>query len=171
MQKIKEYAESKNISCEAVRKKIRFYRDELGEHVYKKGRAQYLDDTAIEFLDEHSVEKPVVVYDAQKDEEIKGLQVENKHLHQQLIQIQQDYLQSQEHAHALEIEKLRIEGAQERAEEKIKNLESAAEQAGAELEQAQVERNRANEKMEHLQTRRLTIRERITGRLQAVDAE
>ena len=41
---LKEYAEKKSISYEAVRKQVSRYREELGDHIKKEGRTQYLDD-------------------------------------------------------------------------------------------------------------------------------
>lgn len=168
---VTEYATLKGISTQAVSNHLKRYKKELSNHVKMRGRSRVLDEFAVDFLNQKVTGARVTVYDGTKDEEIKGLQIENNKLQQQLIQIQQEYLQSQDRAHALEVEKLRIEGAAEQKDEKIKNLESVAEQIGAELEQAQAERDRANEKMERLQTRRLTIRERLTGRLQTTDTK
>lgn len=178
MKTIKEYAESKNISCEAVRKKVRFYRSELGEHVYKKGRAQYLDNTAMQFLDEHSVEKPVVVYNAQKDEEIQQLQEENKQLHQQLITVQQDFLQEKDRTRLLEMERMQIESAKEQektareqAESAKTQVEQEREREKAAREQAEREKAQTEKKLRQLQQRRLTFRERFFGRIDATDIE
>ena len=41
---LKDYAKKKNVSYEAVRKQVNRYRDELGDHLYKKDRTQYLDE-------------------------------------------------------------------------------------------------------------------------------
>lgn len=162
MKTLKEYAESKNVSYEAVRKKVKLYRAELGEHIFKKGRAQFLDDTAIQFLDEHSIEKSVVVYDAKKDEEIQQLQTENKQLYQQLVTVQSNHVKTQEQLqeqtdklYALEVEKLRIEGEKKQEQTARERAESAEKQIEKRLQQ--------------LQARRLSFRERVFGRLEVTD--
>ncbi len=175
---VTEYATLKGISTQAVSNHLKRYKRELSSHIKMRGRSRLLDEFAVDFLNEKVTGARITVYDGTKDEEIKQLQAENKELHQRLITVQQDYLQVQkdflnekDRANELEQAKLRIEGAAEQAAEKVKNLESAAEQAGAKLEQAEADRDRAEGKMERLQARRLTFKERITGRLQSVDAE
>ena len=70
---LKEYARVKSISYEAVRQQVARYRDELGEHLIKDGRQQYLDEAAVAFLDERRQKNPVVIYQENKDEELERL--------------------------------------------------------------------------------------------------
>ncbi len=58
---LKQYAEMKGITYEAVRKQIVRYQKELEGHVLKKGRTQYLDEVAVEFLSDRRRQSPVVV--------------------------------------------------------------------------------------------------------------
>lgn len=70
---LKEYARIKSISYEAVRQQVARYREELGEHLIKDGRQQYLDEAAVAFLDERRQKNPVVIYQENKDEELERL--------------------------------------------------------------------------------------------------
>lgn len=80
MIQIKDYAKGKRVSYEAVRQQINRYREELGEHIIKKGKTQYLDDTAVAFLDEKRQSNPVIVYEHDKDVQIDELKQQNENL-------------------------------------------------------------------------------------------
>lgn len=77
---LKDYADRNNVTYEAVRSQVARYREELGEHIVKDGRQQFLDAYAVAFLDDHRARNPVVVYNASKDEEIERLRLENEQL-------------------------------------------------------------------------------------------
>lgn len=81
---IKEYARIKSVSYEAVRQQIARYREELGDHVVKDGRQQFLDDEAVAFLDERRKKNPVVIYQENKDEELEQLRAERQQLLEEL---------------------------------------------------------------------------------------
>lgn len=80
MLSLKDYANTKGVSYESVRKQVNRYKEELEGHINKVGRTQYLDDEAVEFLDSKRAEHPVVVVEMEKDEEIQRLNDENKTL-------------------------------------------------------------------------------------------
>lgn len=50
---IQDYASKNHISYEAVRRQVAQYKDILQPHIIKKGRTQYLDDFAVDFLEKH----------------------------------------------------------------------------------------------------------------------
>lgn len=77
---LKDYAASNHISYEAIRQQVVRYRAELGDHIVKDGRQQFLDDDAVAFLDGRRAKNPVVVYNASKDEELDRLKQENAQL-------------------------------------------------------------------------------------------
>lgn len=60
---IAEYAKSRSVSYEAVRKQINRYSLELDGHISKQGRTQYLDSEAEAFLDSKRQKDPVFVLD------------------------------------------------------------------------------------------------------------
>ena len=60
---IAEYAKSRSVSYEAVRKQINRYSIELDGHIHRQGRTQYLDSDAESFLDSKRAKDPVFVLD------------------------------------------------------------------------------------------------------------
>lgn len=95
---IKEYAKSKNVSYEAIRKQISRYKNDLEGHISKVGRTQYLDDQAVSFLDKKRADNPIIVMETDKDEEIAVLQEENKRLLLKLTEVQDALLQVKDQA-------------------------------------------------------------------------
>lgn len=89
---IKEYAELKNISYEAVRKQIKRYSDDLEGHITRQNGTQYLDDWAVDFLSEKRRQSPIVVINEDQGEEIKALQQEVESLRNRLEQMKADNL-------------------------------------------------------------------------------
>ena len=77
---LKDYAAMNNVTYEAVRQQVVRYADELGNHIVKDGRQQFLDDEAIKFLDGKRQKNPVTIIQASKDEEIERLKIENENL-------------------------------------------------------------------------------------------
>ena len=77
---LKEYAKKKNVSYEAVRKQVNRYREDLGTHLVKTDRTQFLDEEAEAFLDARRAANPVVVVEQEKDDKIKELERQNINL-------------------------------------------------------------------------------------------
>lgn len=77
---LKDYAKEKNISYEAVRQQVVRYKDELGSHVIKDGRQQFLDEEAVAFLDAKRQKNPVAIIRMDKDEQIEELEQEKSNL-------------------------------------------------------------------------------------------
>lgn len=71
---LKDYAKKHNVSYEAVRKQVVRFKDEIGDHVKKVDRIQYLDDTAEKFLDERRSRNPIIIEQVNKDLQIKTLE-------------------------------------------------------------------------------------------------
>lgn len=77
---LKDYAAQKNISYEAVRQQVVRYKDELGSHVIRDGRQQFLDEEAVAFLDAKRQKNPVAIIQQNKDEQIAELENQVKQL-------------------------------------------------------------------------------------------
>lgn len=77
---LKEYAKQNNISYEAVRQQVVRYADELGEHLIRDGRQQFLDEEAVTFLDAKRQKNPVTIIQMDKDEQIETLRQEKETL-------------------------------------------------------------------------------------------
>lgn len=113
---IKEYAKKKNVSYEAVRKQIQKYKDnELKEHIIKKNKTQYLDEYAVDFLDNRRRESPIMLIQMDKDEEIERLKAEKEALllelasvNKKLNEVRDKLDDSRERVHELEIENTKL---------------------------------------------------------------
>lgn len=90
---IKEYAMSRGVSYEAVRRQVTaLKKKELKKHVTVKGRQQELDEYAVEVLDQHRQPREVVVVASNGD-----TQKELERLHNQVHQLQAElYKKSEE---------------------------------------------------------------------------
>jgi len=77
---IREYARKNNVSYEAIRKQIKRYENELKEHIIKQNRTQFLDEVAVEILDRHRGESPIVIVNQDTSSKLQLLEEENKNL-------------------------------------------------------------------------------------------
>lgn len=119
MIKLKDYAQSKGISYEAVRKQVNRYKSELEGHITKISRTQYLDDEAVAFLDSKRQENPVILLQMDKDEEIQRLHDENKALLLKVAELQDSLLREKDTVKALQEERIELlEARQETAKKK-----------------------------------------------------
>lgn len=105
---LKDYAKSKNISYEAVRKQVNRYKKELEMHISKVGRTQYLDDEAVEFFDLKRQKNPIFIMENSKDNEIQRLEIENKNLLMKIASLQDSLLDEKEHVKTLQYEKIEL---------------------------------------------------------------
>ena len=80
MVSIRDYAKMNNVSYEAIRQQVKRYEDELNGHIIKQNRTQFLDDVAVDILDQHRKENPVVIINQDTDSRLKQLEDENKNL-------------------------------------------------------------------------------------------
>lgn len=80
MVSIRDYAKMNNVSYEAIRQQVKRYEDELNGHIIKQNRTQFLDDVAVNILDQHRKENPVVIINKDTDSRLKQLEDENKNL-------------------------------------------------------------------------------------------
>lgn len=93
---IRQYAESQNVTYEAVRKQIVRFKEDLKGHIVRKDRTQYLDKWAVEFLTERRRENPIILVSQDKDEEIEAMKAQIEALRVQLMTAQTELLRSQE---------------------------------------------------------------------------
>lgn len=93
---LKDYAKKKNVSYEAVRKQVNRYRDELGDHLYKKDRTQYLDEEGEAFLDGKRASNPVILVEHDKDEQIDELKHQNEALKIKIMELQDQLIKSKD---------------------------------------------------------------------------
>ena len=105
MLSIKDYAKQKNISYEAVRQSVKRYEKELENHVFVQGKTRYLDDFAMDFLDQKRSVNPVVIYEVSKDEEIDRLKKENDSYLKKITSLQEQLLLQKDRMVSLEAAK------------------------------------------------------------------
>ena len=101
---IKQYAESQNVTYEAVRKQIVGYGEELKDHSIRRGRTQYLDDWAVKFLTARRRENPVILLSQDKDEEIEDLKARIESLQAQLMTAQNELIKAKDEIINLHVE-------------------------------------------------------------------
>lgn len=134
---LKEYARIKSISYEAVRQQVTRYREELGDHVVKDGRQQFLDEEAVAFLDERRQKNPVVIYQDNKDEELERLRAERQQLLEELNIAKDRIIMQQDRLYELassEQKMLLLEATSQAAEDRAAKAESDRKQAIETLE-------------------------------------
>ena len=155
---LKQYAESKGISYEAVRKQVNRYQEQLNGHIIVKNRTQYIDEWAVNFLSERRRESPIVLVTEDQKERISQLTEQIESLKAQLMTAQNELIKEKDRIISLQGE-LR-EGIEERAkyaalledaQDKERRLAEAQnalsadreqmEQLRRELDQAQAEAN------------------------------
>lgn len=189
MLSIKDYAQQKNITYEAVRKQVKRYQDELEGHIEKVHRTQYLDDYAVQFLDEKRAASPIVILEKSKDEELQRLQEENRLLLLKVAELQDRLLQEKEVVQQLQSEKIemlaeinkpedvqkqdikqlqvqqqRAEQAEERERQAQADLQNLKEAAEAEIQRLKEEAEAMQRDFDAEKERPLTWRERLFGR-------
>ena len=103
---IKDYAKSRGITYEAVRRQLKQYSKDLEEHVTKKGKTYLLDDKAVTILDGHRINKTVIVEPTESmvKDEVDRLKAEIDKLKNQVIALQNDkikYVEDKAKADAL----------------------------------------------------------------------
>lgn len=105
---IKDYAEAKNVSYEAVRKQLKRYQEELKGHIFKENRTQLLDEMAVTFLDEKRQASPIIIMENSKDDEIQRLQEENKKLLLKIADLQEKLLDEKDQVKQLQAEQIQL---------------------------------------------------------------
>lgn len=131
MKSIKDYAEYKNISYEAVRKQVVRYKDELDGHIHVQNRTKYLDEYAEEFLDAKRAASPVVVIQESKDEKIQELSdrvneylIKIAELQDKIINRDEEIIKLKDSLTDANIEITQLKGLLEVKKEKIDSTES-----------------------------------------------
>lgn len=124
---IKDYARARKITYEAARQQVKRYEKELQGHIHRQNRTQYLDDYAVDLLDDHRQQSPVVIVNQDRDAELEQLRAENKTLLQQVAMLQDKLLTAQESAIEAAKQTVLLDAAQaDKAalQERVKELEA-----------------------------------------------
>lgn len=122
MVSIRDYAKMNNVSYEAIRQQVKRYEDELNGHIIKQNRTQFLDDVAIDILNE-SRQMVQLQNDIQVHEENDNLRKEVNDLKNKIINLQDELKVKTEQMTSLLLENkektLLLEQKKDQAEEII----------------------------------------------------
>ena len=148
---IRDFAEDQHVSYEAIRRQLSTYREELREHIIKKGRTQFLDEYAIEFLKGKRREHPVIVVKedyreeiASLQEEIGNLQGENESLKKQVMLLQQKLIELEHEKNELLEHKIRSElllELHDKNQKQLQEVQNNLQETKQELTEAKQELN------------------------------
>ena len=141
-----QYAESNHITYESVRQSVNRYRDQLGDHIFKQGRTQFLDEEAVKILDERRRLSPVVVVNEDRVAELESLRAEVEELRTKLIETQDKALALSEKYIALESDRALV--AETRAELTESRMEAREQERRAMVAEAAL--TAANEEIQRL---------------------
>ena len=87
---LKEYAQTHNVSYEAVRRQVIRHKKELSGHVIRQGRQQLLDEWAVDYLDQHRRLCPVSAVREDQNEIIQKQAVEIDALKNEIIKLHEE---------------------------------------------------------------------------------
>ena len=93
---LKQFAEQKGISYEAVRRQVKRYAAELGHHVVTKDGVRYLDSEAVDLLSDRRRLSPIVTMVEDQSEVITDLQNKIEGLKKQIEDLKARLLATQE---------------------------------------------------------------------------
>ena len=145
---IKEYAQSKGVSYEAVRRQVRkFSHDEkeFKKHIQEnpqRGTGTLLDDWAIDYLDKHRLPRPVIVR-ASEDE----TQRELENLRSQLAKAMTELNSAKDTIIRLQDEKLALTEEKSLAIEDKTRATTLLEQKDKDLEESKAENQKLNQEI------------------------
>ena len=132
---IKDYAAQHGISYEAARQQISRYSGRevdgfrISEHINKVGRTQYLDDDAVDFLNERRSGNPVIVQQEGQSETIERMRARIDALQNRLIEAQDEYRTLLQDKHAIEMQAQKLLEDKQQVEELRASTEAAEKRA------------------------------------------
>ena len=132
---IKDYAAQHGISYEAARQQISRYSGRevdgfrISEHINKVGRTQYLDDDAVDFLNERRSRNPVIVQQEGQSETIERMRARIDALQNRLIEAQDEYRILLQDKHAIEMQAQKLLEDNQQVEELRASTEAAEKRA------------------------------------------
>ena len=108
MVSIAEYAKEKQISYQAVNQQIKRYQKELKGHIQKKGKTRFLDDEAVEFLNQKRKDNPVTVVQEGRVERITELEDQVKVLTARIVDLQDRLIKTKDTIEQLQADNIKL---------------------------------------------------------------
>lgn len=132
---VKEYARSRGISAEIVRRQIVRYEKELEGHLEPLGKSKLLDEEAVKFLDGHRLQKNVTIEltDTEVKREVEALKKTIEDLRGKLDEAKSSVIELQAKQIALIEEKGRFQGLLEAKEQSEKDKDREIEELRKDL--------------------------------------
>lgn len=132
---VKEYARSRGVSSEIVRRQLVRYEKELEGHLSPLGKSKLLDEEAVKFLDGHRMQKTVTIEltDPETQKVIDELREELRKAQQEITKLQAEQIELQRQQISLIEEKSRYQGMIEEKERSQKDQEKRIEEQNREL--------------------------------------
>ena len=174
---IKDYAKQNGISHQAVYQMLGTHKDELDPHIVKQGRTRFLTEKAVEILEQYRQQAPIVIDRQDQTERIKELEQERDNLLIKTadLSVRLADLADWKAEKAVEIasadqQKLLLTTAQADLEKAQAELHEAKEVIGDAKKLLDIKYKECEElrkqlsELQQAQDRRLTWRERITGK-------
>ena len=172
---IKDYAESRHVTYEAVCKQVRQYKKkELKGHLSYQGRLIFLDENAVNFLDQHRMKRNIVLAPTSEEiqKTIKQLQadlqkamIERDNLKDQIIALQDEKAKLIEYKAQKEQLQLLVDKSQselQEVRESNKNLTENYYHAKLELETQRTANRVLNDEKAQIQEQMEQAKEELT---------
>ncbi len=105
---IKDYAKDNRVTYEAIRKQIIKYKEDLGTHLIRVGRTQYLDADGVRILNEKRNANNVIYISNDKNEQIEILKNENKAMLLKIAELQELLIREKSQVQLLQEEKIQL---------------------------------------------------------------
>lgn len=165
---LKQFADSKSISYEAVRKQVTRFHKELQGHIITKNRTQYLDEWAVSFLSERRRESPIVLLTENQSDKISSLTEQVETLKAQLLKAQDDLIASKNRIISMQDDARQLAEVQANynllleshssQEKKLRDMESDLMQADLQHEADQARMEELRQEQEDLRKERDDLR-------------
>lgn len=145
---LRDFAENKGVTYEAIRRQVAKYENELRGHIVVRDRTKFLDEYAQNFLSERRRLSPVVVKVEDAREDVEELEQAVESLRAQLLKAQNELLAAKDMIIALKDEKEAM------IESKVKYLALLEEKEGLQirLEESEAKVSSVSKELEDLRT-------------------
>lgn len=148
---LKQFAEEKGITYEAVRRQILKYADELEGHIVTVDGTRYLDEEAQKFLSERRRLSPIVVKIEDTQADNKEILEKIESLKTQLLKAQERVIQLQDEARAGIEDKIKYQlliADHEEQKKRLREVETTLQEKQSELDSEKETRRALQNRME-----------------------
>ena len=165
---IRDYAKSKGISYEAVRRQVVKYREDLADHTVRQKGITYLDEDAVKFLDERRRQSPLVIVREDQTAQIEELERQIDALKNTLDVLREENRRSQEYVIELQKDKINFIEIETRyqllleehgnTQEQLKITAAERDRAAEDRDRALTDSSRIREELDQAKTDRDTVK-------------